>query len=115
MVTLTRSARAVIRKLRFQPGHSFRSGLRIALGARGGDGLQVGAADRPEPGDRVVEDGDARLFLGPVAVRRLAGRGLDVQKDGRGRLHFSLVRRPERQGRPNGVLCSGRRRHVPDS
>jgi iron-sulfur cluster assembly protein len=86
MLTLTDQADDIIRNIPADYGSSTSAGLRIALGSD--DGLQVHRAAQPRPLDEVLDFDGARLFLGPVAARRLDGKRLDARVDDRGRVQF---------------------------
>jgi len=92
MLTITDSAELVLRKIPEQYADPRTAGLRIALAAECGDRLQVRAVPSPEPDDQVVEFDGARIFLGPVAARRLSGKQLDADLDARGRIQFRTRR-----------------------
>ncbi|MFZ2012718.1 MAG: Fe-S cluster assembly protein HesB [Nocardioides sp.] len=88
MLTMTPKALSVVRSVTAHPRLGANSGLRIASRRATSQPLQVGAVSGPRPGDRVVERDGARIFLGPVAARQIAGRRLDVMKEPNGRIHF---------------------------
>lgn len=88
MLTLTETARDVLRKIPQQPDLPGTAGLRIARHETSGRGFRVMAAPHARSGDHVVEDGAARVFLGPVAAERLRGRELDARHDAGGRIEF---------------------------
>ena len=92
MLTITEKAAAALRRVTGHPLLAETSGLRIARKHPATESLGVSAVKAPEPDDQVVERGQGRLFLGPVAARRLRGKVLDVRDDG-GRMQF--VVRPD--------------------
>jgi Fe-S cluster assembly iron-binding protein IscA len=55
------------------------AGLRIAQ-RDDHDALAMGLADAPGPDDLVVFEGEASVFLGPIAQQRLAGSVLDARQ-----------------------------------
>jgi iron-sulfur cluster assembly protein len=84
MLTLTDDARIAIQSLTATPGAPPDGGVRIAAtpspnGA--GPALELGVAAAPEPGDQVMDDAGARLFLDPVAAASLDNQKLDAQID----------------------------------
>jgi iron-sulfur cluster assembly protein len=84
MLTLTDDARTAIQSLSATPGAPPEAGIRIAAtpspnGA--GPSLELGVAAAPEPGDQVMDDSGARLFLDPVAAASLENQKLDAQID----------------------------------
>jgi Fe-S cluster assembly iron-binding protein IscA len=91
MLALTRRAAEVIRRITGHRLASDQAGLRIARPAPGDGstaGFQVAAVDEPEPGDSVVEQDGARVFLGPVATSQFDDHELDVETDAQGRAEF---------------------------
>jgi hypothetical protein len=88
VLTITDTARDVLRKIPKQPDLPGSAGLRIARRETSDRGFHVMAAPHARSGDHVVEDGDARVFLGPVAAERFRGRELDARRDARGRIEF---------------------------
>lgn len=89
MLTITNKALAVVRAITAHPKLDESSGLRIAS-QRGTSRLGVGAVEKPQPGDVVVERSGGRVYIGRNVVRRLHGRVLDVRKDALGRAEFLL-------------------------
>lgn len=89
MLTLTPQALTVVRQITAHPALSPSSGLRIAR-RPGRSALQVRTVEEPHPGDEVVEERGARLYLGPEASSRVADGELDAVTDGEGRVHFVL-------------------------
>lgn len=87
MLDFTHTARSFLQRL---PGHtgSPEGGLRIARPPGETDGFRVVPARRPRRSDTLVEEDGARVFLGPVAAERLAGRTLDAREDEHGRVEF---------------------------
>ena len=90
MLTITEKASAALRKVTGLPRLAETSGLRIARKHPASDSLGVRAVRGPEQDDLVVERDDGRLFLGPVAARRLRGKVLDARDDADGRIQFVL-------------------------
>jgi iron-sulfur cluster assembly protein len=90
MLTITPKALAVIRRVTAHRALAPSSGLRIARRDEPSASLQVKAVRGPHPGDSVWERGDARLYLGPGAHRRVEARELDVLTAPNGRVQFIL-------------------------
>ena len=90
MLTITQKAVAAMRKVTAHPRLAKTSGLRIARKHPASDSLGVRAVQGPESDDLVVERDDGRLFLGPLAARRLRGKVLDARDDADGRIQFVL-------------------------
>ncbi len=84
MLTLTDNARTAIQALTAPTDEAPTPGLRIAA-APGADlhsaDLDLDVAATPAPGDSVVEDEGARVFLDAAAAQALDGQTLDVQID----------------------------------
>ncbi|MBF4766857.1 Fe-S cluster assembly protein HesB [Nocardioides agariphilus] len=90
MLTITPEALFVMRRVTDHPTLKPTSGLRIGRRAQRGAALEVRAVDEPRPGDTVLEECGARLYLGPEAARRVEGGELDAITDPVGRVHFVL-------------------------
>ena len=90
MLTITPEALAVVQRVTDHPALEPTSGLRIAQRDGSPVPLQVRAVHRPRPGDSVVERDGARLYVGPDAAERVAGRQLDAVTDTDGRVQFLL-------------------------
>lgn len=77
MLTLTETARAAVETLTSRAGLPEEGGLRIAEQDTGGFELALVAA--PLPGDDVVAEGDARVYVDPRTSPTLAEQLLDVE------------------------------------
>jgi iron-sulfur cluster assembly protein len=88
VLTISPEARDVIRLIPEQPTLPGSAGLRITVAGPHRRGLYVRTTASPGPEDRVFDYEGARIFLGPIAVRRLQDRHLDVRRGADGRLHF---------------------------
>jgi Fe-S cluster assembly iron-binding protein IscA len=89
MLTLTPSAtEAVDALLHSSPDVPDDAGLRI--GTAGESQLTIEFAAEPAPGDQVIEDGGARVFVGSDAAELLDGAQLDARRDG-DQIAFSLA------------------------
>ena len=88
MLTMTENAVAVIREITGQNQVPTDAGLRIAQDVAGSLNLSVSA--EPQPGDEVVDEGGARIFLDQEAAPMLADKALDVSMDGQGGVQFML-------------------------
>ena len=78
MLTLTDNAQSLVRDITSQPDVPDGGGLRIAPAPAPGQ-LQVSIAPAPEPGDQVVDEGGARVFVEPQTAEMLADSTLDAQ------------------------------------
>ncbi|WP_121252840.1 Fe-S cluster assembly protein HesB [Nocardioides ferulae] len=91
MLHLTEQARNLLRRIPPHHADGRTAGLRIARGD-GRHRFRVRAVSGPEPGDEVIDDDGARVFLGPVAAEELGGAVLDVATDDQGRAQFKTSR-----------------------
>lgn len=94
MLTLTENAVMVIRDLAAQEGAPQTAGLRIAADPSAGS-LTIEATAQPAPGDQVVEDLGARLFLDSDAAEMLDDKALDASVDEQGEVQFAVMDRPQ--------------------
>ncbi len=84
MLTLTDEARLAIQSLTAPVESAPGAGVRIAANAPAdgqGQELALTVATDPQPGDQVVDDAGARVFLDPTAAQILDEQTLDVQVD----------------------------------
>lgn len=91
MLTITETARDLVRKIPSQPLLPSTAGLRISRFQRPGAPLQVKAVNKPRHGDQVLDYDGARIFLGERAVQALQNRMLDARIDAAGRIQFLLM------------------------
>ena len=73
-----------------QPGRSETAGLRITTAASPEPAFEVTAAEQAEPGDQVVEQGQATVYLDAQAAELLDDKVLDAAVDSDGRVEFAL-------------------------
>jgi iron-sulfur cluster assembly protein len=90
MVTLTESAKDVVREMTQDGGDD--SGVRIAAeqDAEGVQGLSLSVVPAPADGDTVVDEAGSRVFLEPVAAEMLEGKVIDAQRHD-DHVHFSVA------------------------
>jgi Fe-S cluster assembly iron-binding protein IscA len=88
MVTMTSKAHRVVRQVTSHPRVGRLSGLRIAAWGHDTSTLNVQTVPGPHPGDRVLENDGARVYLDEVAVPRVRGHVLDAVIEDSGRVHF---------------------------
>ena len=91
MLTLTENASTVVRTLVDQTGAADQAGLRISQDAPDSPALHVIPTEAPQPGDQVVEEDGARVFLEEVAAVTLDDKVLDAQVDDRGGVQFTIA------------------------
>ncbi|WP_395695436.1 Fe-S cluster assembly protein HesB [Nocardioides sp.] len=104
MLTLTENASAIVNEITAQQGLADTAGLRIttesaapATTSAGPDGtaaaepaFAVSAALQGEPGDQVVEQGGATVYLDAAAAELLDDKVLDAAVDPSGKVEFAL-------------------------
>ncbi len=91
MLILTENATVVIRNLVTGAALPESGGLRIASTYDGQASFTVRPATTPETGDRVVEEGGARVFLETGAATILDETILDAEVDAAGNVQFLLA------------------------
>ena len=89
MLTLTENASAIVKEIASQTGGE-QPGLRIAAEPGLEASFDVTAADHPEPGDQVVESGEATVYLESQAAEVLSDKILDAGVDEGGNVQFAL-------------------------
>jgi len=92
MLTLTDSAKDVVRDMVESGGAPEGSGIRIASeqGADGSEGLSLSLASQPAEGDQVVDEDGSRVFLEPRAAAMLDDKVLDARRH-EDHVHFSVA------------------------
>ncbi len=104
MLTLTENASAVIKNITESQQQPDGSGLRIVQqGAAEEAELALTTAPTPEPGDQVVEEQGARVFLEETAAQTLDDKVLDAQVDESGGVQFMLAIQPGQDGQPGAA------------
>lgn len=91
MLTLTENASAVVKSILDQTGGDEEAGLRISQDTADATALQVAPAESPHPGDQVVEEEGARVFLEQTAAQTLDDKVLDAQVDQSGGVQFAIA------------------------
>lgn len=79
MLTLTENASTVVKTLVDQTGAAEEGGLRISQDAPDSPALHVIPSESPQPGDQVLEEDGARVFLEEIAADTLDDKILDAQ------------------------------------
>ena len=90
MLTLTENASTVVKTIVDQSEASQEAGLRISQDTPDSPALHVIATDAPQPGDQVLEEDGARVFLEETAAETLDNKVLDAQVDDNGGVQFSI-------------------------
>jgi iron-sulfur cluster assembly protein len=88
VLTLTENASTVVKTLVDQQEDA--GGLRISQDAPDSPALHVIPSPTPQPGDQVVEQSGARVFLEETAAFTLDDKVLDAQVDDGGGVQFSI-------------------------
>ena len=91
MLTLTENASTVVKTLVDQTGSADEGGLRISQDAPDSPALHVIPSESPQPGDQVLEEDGARVFLEETAAETLEDKILDAQVDDRGGVQFTIA------------------------
>jgi iron-sulfur cluster assembly protein len=89
-LTITDGAAAAIRSLTSQPDLPIETGSRIMKQGAGAPSFHLAMTDGPAAGEQVVEEGGARVFLGPAAAGALEDKALDAQVNEHGDLAFCI-------------------------
>jgi iron-sulfur cluster assembly protein len=90
VLTLTENASTVVKTLTDQSG-GHDAGLRISQDTPDSPALHVIPSQAPMPGDQVVEEDGARVFLEENAAVTLDDKILDAQVDDAGGVQFTIA------------------------
>ncbi len=91
MLTLTENASTVVKALVDQTEGTQEGGLRISQDAEDSPALHVIPSESPQPGDQVLEEDGARVFLEETAATTLDDKILDAQVDDNGGVQFTIA------------------------
>ena len=91
MLTLTENASAIVNEITHQPGLAEPAGLRITTDDSPEPAFAISAAQQGEPGDQVVEQGGATVYLDESAAQLLDDKILDAAVDQSGKVEFALA------------------------
>jgi iron-sulfur cluster assembly protein len=94
VLTLTENASTVVKTIVEQSETAQQAGLRISQDAVDSPALHVIATEAPQPGDQVLEEDGARVFLEETAAETLDDKVLDAQVDDNGGVQFTLSVQP---------------------
>ena len=94
MLTLTENASAIVNEITKQPGLSETAGLRITSDAAPEPAFAISAASEAQPGDQVVEQAGATIYLDESAAELLVDKILDAAVDPSGKVEFALALQP---------------------
>jgi iron-sulfur cluster assembly protein len=87
LLTLTKHAQTAVRTLTQDPQAPENAGLRITPG---NDGLELMLVAEPVPGDALIDDSGARVFVEPQVAQLLDEQTLDAQVED-GNVNFFLA------------------------
>ncbi len=90
MLTLTQNATLIVKEIADQSGGTESSGLRITAEPGPEAGLSVTTAETAEPGDQVLQQDGATVYLDQDAATMLDDKVLDAAVDESGRVEFAL-------------------------
>ncbi|MGA8211688.1 MAG: Fe-S cluster assembly protein HesB [Nocardioidaceae bacterium] len=97
MLTLTENASTVVKAIVDQsqdqtsPEAGRATGIRISQDAPDSPAIHVVTTAAPEPGDEVLDEAGARVFLEETAAQTLADQVLDARVDEGGGVQFSVT------------------------
>lgn len=100
MLTLSPTAVEAVDGLLQNPEVPDDAGLRIDTAGESQFTIEI--ATEPAPGDQVIEDGGARVFLDPDAAAILDNAELVARRDGN-QVAFGLTSAPSDNGTPAGA------------
>jgi len=89
MLTLTDTAADVVKQILDQNATADEAGVRISQDADT-DAFGLAPVESPEPGDQVLDDDGARVFLDERAAVSLDDKVLDAQVDADGSVQFAV-------------------------
>lgn len=90
MLTLTDKAQDAVKTLTDSPEAPDTAGVRIAPALSGASGLELSVVAEPAPGDEVIDNAGARVFVEEQTSGLLDGQTLDATVADGG-VQFSLV------------------------
>lgn len=90
MLTLTENASTIVKDIVSRTGGGEEAGLRITTDPSLEASFSVTASDHPEPGDLVVEQDGATVYLEDQTAEVLSDKILDAGVDQAGNVQFAL-------------------------
>ena len=91
MLTLTENASTIVKTIVDQSAASDDAGLRFSQEGANRGALTVSTAETAQPGEEVVEQGGATVFLDEIAAVALGDQVLDATVDQSGSVQFSIT------------------------
>ena len=90
MLTMTHNASAIVNEICAHEGLGEGAGLRISADEAPQANLELSTTTQAEPGDQLVEQAGAAVYLDEVAASVLADKVLDAVVDDTGRVEFRI-------------------------
>ena len=94
MLTLTENASTIVNHILQHQELGESAGLRITTDDSPEPAFEVAAAPQAEPGDQVVEQGGASVYLDATAAQLLDDKVLDASVDTGGAVAFTVADQP---------------------
>ncbi len=94
MLTLTENASTIVNQILQHQELGESAGLRITTDDSPEPAFEVAAAPQAEPGDQVVEQGGAAVYLDATAAQLLDDKVLDASVDTGGAVAFTVADQP---------------------
>ena len=91
MLTLTENASTIVKTIVEQTSASPEGGLRFSADGADAGALAVSPVEAGQPGDQVVEQDGAKVYLEETAAVALGDQVLDAQVDQAGAVQFSIA------------------------
>jgi Fe-S cluster assembly iron-binding protein IscA len=91
MLTLTENASTIVKAIVEQNGGTEDAGLRFSTEGADAGALAVAPVEGAEPGDQVVDQHGAKVYLEEGAAVALGDQVLDAQVDPAGAVQFSIT------------------------
>lgn len=91
MLTLTENASTIVKTIVEQTVGSEDAGLRFSADQAQAGALSVSPVAAGEPGDQLVEQGGAKVYLEESAAVALSDQVLDAEVDPAGSVQFSIT------------------------
>jgi Fe-S cluster assembly iron-binding protein IscA len=91
LLTLTENASTIVNEITSQVGLGESGGLRISADDAAQPHLELTTTEQGEPGDQVVENAGATVYLDQAAAALLDDKILDATVDDQGRPAFAVA------------------------
>jgi Fe-S cluster assembly iron-binding protein IscA len=97
LLTLTENASTIVNEITSQVGLGEGGGLRISADDAAQPNLELTTTEQGEPGDQVVENAGATVYLDEAAAVLLDDKILDASVDEQGRPAFAVAQQGMQQ------------------